>query len=46
MPWQNVGLVEASWEAAFGAEPVDVESFVTTVPAKVDRADTNEVMLV
>jgi hypothetical protein len=46
MPWQNVGLVEAAWEAAFGAQPVDVESFVTTVPAKVDRADTNEVMLV
>jgi hypothetical protein len=26
MPWQNVGLLEASWEAAFGAQPVDVES--------------------
>jgi hypothetical protein len=43
MPWQNVGLLEASWEAAFGAQPVDVESIVTTVPAKADRAATNEV---
>ena len=46
MPWQNVGLLEASWEAAFGAQPVDVESIVTTVPAKADQACTNELMLV
>jgi hypothetical protein len=46
MPWQNVGLLEASWEAAFGAQPVDVESIVTTLPAKADRPGTNEVRLV